>query len=148
MTPRELNRDVVSERLLDLQGSLDHLRDLGPVAPERLRGEPTIRFSVFYLLSHLVQVAVDVNSHIATTMLSRAPSDYRSSFELAAKAGAIDEELSRRLQPSVGLRNVVLHEYAAVDLGMVATAAALAQDDYGEFVRQVARWLDNRLSPT
>jgi len=31
----------------------------------------------------------------------------RSSFDLAAKAGLIDGDLSRRLQPSVGLRNVL-----------------------------------------
>jgi Uncharacterized conserved protein len=50
--------------------------------------------------------------------LGRAPADYRTSFALAQEAGALEPELVTRLQASVGLRNVLTHEYVDIDLGI------------------------------
>ena len=44
----------------------------------------------------------------------------------------------------MGLRNVLVHEYARVDLARVAGAVPVAASDLAEFVRQVARWLSER----
>ncbi|MFN2488069.1 MAG: hypothetical protein ABR609_15960 [Acidimicrobiia bacterium] len=38
-------------------------------------------------VTRLVDLAVDVNSHISVGKLGRAPADYRSSFTLAAEQG-------------------------------------------------------------
>ena len=56
----------------------------------------------------------------------------------------LGHDLAERLCRSVGLRNVLTHEYVTVDLGIVATSAAVAQADYGEYVRTVASWLQDR----
>ncbi len=45
------------------------------------------------------------------------------------------------LRPSVGLRNVLVHDYLAVDQSIVAASAALADQLHGEYVRQVAGFL-------
>jgi len=78
------------------------------------------------------------------TLVGRAPKDYRSSFDLAQEAGAIQPELVKRLQPSVGLRNVLTHEYVDIDLEIVADAVGSARRDYGDYVRQVANWTTAR----
>ena len=46
-----------------------------------------------------------------------------------------------RLAPSAGLRNVLVHEYAQVDLALVARGVELARQDYRSCVREVARSL-------
>jgi uncharacterized protein YutE (UPF0331/DUF86 family) len=69
------------------------------------------------------------------------PEDYRSSFAAAASAGAIPDDLARRLAPSAGPRNRLAHRYGEVDLDIVAAAVPLAHADYGEYVRRVSAWL-------
>lgn len=59
---------------------------------------------------------------------------------MASEAQAIDGDLAERLAPSVGLRNVIIHEYERLDLGRLAASIPLALGDYREFVRQVARF--------
>lgn len=68
----------------------------------------------------------------------------RRSFDAAADAGAIDDDLVGRLAPSTGLRNVLVHAYVDLDLDRVAAAVPFAIDGYGEYVRQVAGWLRER----
>jgi uncharacterized protein YutE (UPF0331/DUF86 family) len=45
---------------------------------------------------------------------------------------------------SVGMRNVLVHNYLDVDQELVAAAVPLAVEQYGEYVRQVANFLQNR----
>ncbi len=56
----------------------------------------------------------------------------------------IDAELAERLKRSVGLRNVLTHDYVAVDLAVVAATVDVAREDYGAYVRQLSRWLAER----
>lgn len=50
----------------------------------------------------------------------------------------VDAALAERLTPSVGLRNVLAHEYTSTDLGVVAASVPLALEHYRDYVRQVA----------
>ena len=91
-----------------------------------------------------MDLAIDVNSHVATTEGSATPTSYRASFEAAAQVGLITGDLTRSLSPSVGLRNVLVHEYVQSDLAAVADAAPLALEGYTAYVRQAAEWLSRR----
>jgi uncharacterized protein YutE (UPF0331/DUF86 family) len=53
----------------------------------------------------------------------------------------VPEELAARLAPSAGLRNILTHEYVAVDLRIVSAAIPLARTGFDEYVSAVARYL-------
>ncbi len=65
-------------------------------------------------------------------------------FPLAAKAGLISRDLAEKLAPSAGTRNILVHQYLDVDPHKVVLAATLAVEQYGEYVRQVAGYVQNR----
>lgn len=85
-------------------------------------------------------VAVDINSHIGSAVVGRAPERFRDSFDLAVESGALRAETSAALQGSTGLRNVLVHEYLETDYALVADAVPLALEEFGDYIRQVARW--------
>ncbi len=66
---------------------------------------------------------------------------YSGSFLMAARAGVLSQQLAEELAPSAGLRDVLVHEYAQVDLALVARGVELARSDYRSYVREVARSL-------
>lgn len=144
MTPREFDGGVVQARLRHLDQLLDDLESVGAVTAELLEKQRMTRHAVERVLSQMVELAVSVNSHVAATLLGEAPTDYRSSFQLAVKAGLLTPELAERLKPSVGLRNVLAHEYVDIDLELVASAVASAQIDYRAYVHEVSGWLTRR----
>jgi uncharacterized protein YutE (UPF0331/DUF86 family) len=140
MTPRAPDPDVIRQRLDAMRRTLETLASVETPDADTLRAEPVLRAAVERLVSRLVDLAVEVNAHVASTELGRAPGDYRESFELAAEAGVLPADLAASLRSSVGLRNVIVHEYLELDLGRLAAAVPLALDGYGRFISAVARW--------
>ncbi|WP_267489728.1 DUF86 domain-containing protein [Enemella dayhoffiae] len=82
-----------------------------------------------------------VHQHAANSLGSRVSSEYRDSFDQAASLGLFPAQLAESLKPSVGMRNVLIHEYVNVDLALVSKAIPLARDQYGQYVRSVAEWV-------
>ena len=144
MTPRRLDVDVVRNKLAAIEHTGDVLASMGDIDADRLRDDPVVAAAVERLIGRLVDLAVDVNSHFAVALLGRAPSEYRESFDLMAQAGVIELAMAVRLKPSVGMRNVIVHEYVRLDLARVAAVVPAAIDAYRAYVTAVARFLVDR----
>lgn len=141
MSPRDLDVAAAHTKLRLIRELLDDLESLRGATSQRLHEERFQRYATERILTQLVDLAVSINNHITAVHLQRAPSDYRESFELAAHAGAIPQKLASELGPSVGLRNVLTHEYVEVELEIVARSIDLALDGYRQYVNEVARFL-------
>ena len=144
MTPRSIDWRSVRAKLRRIRDLLDQLQSFGPIDEARLAADPVIELAIERILTLLVDLAFAGNSHVAVALLSRAPDTYGESFALAAESGMITSELAAALRPSVGMRNVLVHDYLETDRGLVAAAVPLALDQYSEYVRQVARFAADR----
>lgn len=141
MTPREIDWRTLQAKLRRSRELLDQLEGLGPINTVRLAAEPVTALAVERILTLLVDLAFASNSHVAVARLGRAPDSYAESFTLAARTGTIDGDLATALRPSVGLRNVLVHNYLDVDPARVVAAVPLALEQYGAYVRPVATFL-------
>lgn len=135
MTP--LDPQVITRRLATMRMLLDHLGRLEITVPEQLE-DLALRLQVERVLSQLVNLATEINAHVAMAALDRPPESYREGFDRAVEAGFLDAELASDLKPSIGLRNILIHEYVRVDLTMVTQAVPRALSGYRDYVRQIA----------
>ena len=140
----KLDPAVVQERLRLMRDLLDDMDGIGEVDASRLETDRIVRHAVERIITQLVDLAVSVNSHISAAVAGEAPATYRDSFSAAAKAGAISPELAAGLSPSAGLRNILTHEYATINVGLVARAVPEAVAGFREYIAQVARFLLGR----
>lgn len=138
MTPPVLDGAMLQAKLSAMRELLDDLDTLPSIDLAALRADRMLRHGVERILTQLVELAVAVNGHLAVVQLGRGAATYRESFALAARAGALPADLAERLAPSVGLRNVLVHEYAAVDLRLVVAAVDQARTDYRAYVAAIA----------
>ena len=141
MTPRSLERATVQSKLRLMHELMADLALVGDVTTTRLQDDRLALRAVERVLTQLVDLAASINAHIVTAAAGSAPNSYRSSFDDIAKFDVVPQQLADRLKPSVGLRNLLVHEYAAVDLERVVEAVPIAQEQYAEYVRCVAGWL-------
>jgi len=141
VTPRAIDWRSLRAKLRRIGELIDQLQAIGPVDAKRLAAEPITALAVERVLTLLVDLAFSCNSHVAVATLGRAPDTYAESFALAAEAEMIDEELAKALRPSAGMRNVLVHNYLDIDQERVAGAIPLAVEQYREYVRQVAVFL-------
>ncbi|MCC5645953.1 DUF86 domain-containing protein [Nostoc sp. CHAB 5824] len=93
------------------------------------------------LLQLMTQAAIDINEHI----LSRLnPGNSATNFEAfieVSKYQVITPELARKIAPSSGLRNRLVHEYDEIDPQQVFNSISFALRLYPLYLRQVNSYL-------
>jgi uncharacterized protein YutE (UPF0331/DUF86 family) len=146
VTPRSPDPDVVQRRLRMLADTTQQLVDLGAAPEARLRDDPIVRAATERFLQVAVDLAAEINAHLAVSLRERAPRTMRESFLDAAEAGVLTAELATELAPSAGLRNILVHRYTDVRLDVLAEAVVELPPLLREYVRQVARWLQANAS--
>lgn len=144
MNPRPLDSAVITRRLPLMSTLLEQLGGMGAVDVPRLEREPVVRLAVERVLTQLVDLSVDINSHIGSATLGRAPERFRDSFDLAVQAGVLEPESAEALKGSVGLRNVLVDEYLETDYALVVEAIPRALAGFTDYVRDVARWTQSQ----
>ena len=144
MTPHPIDVASVQAKFRSLDELLGALRRVGEVDGARLGQDVLLRLAVERALTQAVDLVVAVCSHVVAAETTTVPTTYRDAVRAAAEHGLIGTDLARSLVAAVGLRNILVHEYARADLSIVAAAVPTAQRDLADFVRQVASWLQHR----
>ena len=120
MMPMRPSADVIERRLAHQRNLLAELDVLDNRTAQALSDSAIIRNATERLIQVIVDLAVDINAHVASTVIGRAPGTGRESFDLMVEAGVITHRLADQLKPAVGLRNVLVHLYADIDMEIVA----------------------------
>jgi len=87
----------------------------------------------------------DAGAHIMAAEFAEAVDEYRQIPQRLLAHRVLSPEVAERLKGLAGFRNVLVHEYARIDLRRVH-AGLERLDDLDAFVKDVERWLDGRSS--
>ncbi|MGB3412382.1 MAG: HepT-like ribonuclease domain-containing protein [Microthrixaceae bacterium] len=139
MTPPRIDISIVQRRLQLIEGALESLRSLGEIDEAQLRSDVIRRAAAERLIQVVVDLAFDINGHVAVAQLGRAPETGRQSFLDLAELGVLTTELAEVLAPLAGLRNILVHNYVDVRVDLVATSVGLLLELFPEYVRSIAR---------
>ena len=134
------------ERLAELRRHLDHLRAIRPrvTGREALERDLSLHTDVLFSLLTVCQLVIDVAGDLAARRGDRFE-DYTEAVRSLARDARFAPELVRKLERLPGFRNVVIHEYVALDLDRVIEALDDLAPVQGflEAVRSLAAELPN-----
>jgi uncharacterized protein YutE (UPF0331/DUF86 family) len=118
---------------------LSVLRSAAQATPQQ-RSEPLWLRGVKYTFITAIEACIDVAQHICAAEGWGPPQDNADAITLLARHGVLQRDLADRMRQAVGFRNVLVHEYIAVDNAIVL---AMLKDpsDLEHFSRQIATWL-------
>ena len=126
------------ERLSELRKHLDHLREIRPqVNAEALQRDLSLHNDVMFSLLTLAQLVIDISAELGARRARRFE-DYTEAVRGLSIYEEFSADLVERLARLPGFRNVLIHEYVAVDYDLVLAAV----DDLGpidEFAVVVAK---------
>lgn len=90
-------------------------------------------------LQRACEQCIDLANHTIKTRKLGLPKESRESFRLLAMAGIISTELSLKLEGMVGFRNVLVHQYQRMDIGLMIDVIEYRLDDLVEFTNCIIR---------
>jgi uncharacterized protein YutE (UPF0331/DUF86 family) len=126
------DKALVEKKLAAITSAVNDLRRLANL--DILRVDIREERFVEHTLQLAIQAALDAASHIVSDESLGEPQTNRQLFEILARAGWIDTELATALSRMAGFRNVLVHGYSDVDLGVVEDIVRNRLDDLLRFV--------------
>jgi len=109
--------DLIAKKLALIETFVRQLQTLA--RPAELERDVREERFVEHTLQIAIQAALDVASHIVSDNRLGEPRTNQETFDLLARAGWIADPLAATLRAAVGFRNILVHGYAGVDLGVV-----------------------------
>ena len=124
-----VDADVVARKLLSLNEALRELQRPEAANVASLTGDPVLRAAVERWLQVAVEACIDIGFHVVASEGWTPPQSARASFLSLAAHGKLALELAQRLGLAASLHNVLVHDYALLDLERVAK---VVRDDLGD----------------
>jgi uncharacterized protein YutE (UPF0331/DUF86 family) len=133
--------DIVARRLLVLNECLAELSRPQAADTHALVADPMLRAAVERWLQLAIEACIDIASHVIASQGWVPPASGKEAFSSLANHGWLQLELATRLGLAAGLRNVLVHDYVAIELPQLARAIGSGLPDLREFAARAADWL-------
>lgn len=135
-----LRAEVVRRKLLEIEEAVGQLRAWLPITVEAMRQDRKLQWAIQHGLLIAAEALFHARTHILAGEFRESTDEYREIPERLLGRGVISAETARRLESLSGFRNILVHEYAGIDLGRVVLGLSRL-DDVESFVADVADWL-------
>lgn len=137
-----VDRHVVLSRLAKIREYVALLRKIRGMTSERaFVSDPLVHGNAERYLQLAIQAVLDVSHHLVADLRLGLPADNKELFEQLAAHGIVTAPLSRKLTRMAGFRNLLVHEYLAIDRHRVFAILERELGDFERFIKAVSRQL-------
>lgn len=125
------------ERLFQLETNIGELEKFQQkYSIDDVKNDLQIQWALRYGLFESIQIVIDISCHLAAKYNLGNAQTYSDCVSLLKKENYLSGQISERLLGMVGLRNILIHEYVAVDIGMLFELLNHL-DDFRQFASEI-----------
>ncbi len=138
-----LEKEMVELKLQELHRCLSQLKKHQGVTATELEKDLEKAWVVQHGLQLSIQVVLDIGSHILAAE-GVTVQEYEDVFLELARLEVIPEEYAYEIKGMAGFRNLLVHEYAKVDMNRVAEILNNRLYDFSSFASFVMDYLSKK----
>lgn len=137
-----VDKDLITLKLQELERYLAQLKKHQGVTAARLERDLDQAWIVQHGLQLCIQVLFDIGNHILAD--AGVPiREYAAIFPELARLKIIPEDYALSVKGMAGLRNILVHEYAGLDMKKLADVMNNRLDDFSIFAASVMSYLNS-----
>jgi len=138
---KELTIVTKLEKLKEYAG---YLKGYQKLTLEDIRNDHTLQGAILHYLQLSIESIIDIGEVIISEHNLRKPKEAREVFKILAEKEIIPLKFSSRLALAAGFRNLLVHEYAIVDLKKAYSHLHKDLSDFDLFARYIAKFLKGK----
>lgn len=123
---------ITESKLEQLAGFLEKLQRFEKINYEEFEDDK--HFAVERLLELMVICASDTLLNLFSYLKEDMPTTLKTTFLRAGELKILPDRLAKRLGDAAGMRNLLVHDYAKVDLKIIYNSIGQALKDFSQFV--------------
>lgn len=114
-----VDRELVLRKLAELELYLLQVAEFQGITAKQYRDDWKAQRIIERTLQLAFETCVDIANHVIADRRLEVPSTYAAAFETLGRAELLEPDLTSTLIRMAGFRNIIVHEYAAVDAAIV-----------------------------
>jgi uncharacterized protein YutE (UPF0331/DUF86 family) len=126
---RMVDKTVLAKKVSAIRDAVRRIREVLPDSADAFRTDRTAREVVMLNLLVGLQESISLATHWLTDEGWGVPQSYGEVFLILAERGVLERDLATRLHAAAGLRNLIAHQYAAIDSDRIFGIATNQLDD-------------------
>lgn len=128
--------DIILNKIQTIDRCLKRIREDYEGNPENLSNY-TKQDAIVLNLQRACEACIDLAMHIVSVKKLGIPQSSRDAFDLLLQNDLIDPDLCSRMKAMVGFRNVAVHDYQALNLGILQAVLELHLNDFTAFAGSI-----------
>jgi uncharacterized protein YutE (UPF0331/DUF86 family) len=138
-----VDKTVLAAKLAAVRDAVSRIREVLPATAEAFAADRTAREVVTLNLFVAIQESIALATHWLADEGWQVPETHGDAFTALAAHGVIEAALASRLRSSVGLRNLIAHQYGIIASPRIFAIASSDLDDLLRFCQQLAEHADS-----
>lgn len=118
-----------------------YLKDYQKHTINELKDNHTLQGAVLHYLQLAIECVIDVGELLISELRLRKPEEAREVFEILAEHNVIPGDFAKHFAAVANFRNILVHEYAKVDLDKVYAHLQNDLKDFDFYAKCVAKFL-------
>lgn len=135
-------KEKAGKKLESLREYVGYLKGYRNCTIDDLKTDPTLRGAVERYLHLSAECVIDIAEIMISELGLRKPEEYRECIDILGEAGIIPGEFAYYFSPVAGFRNILVHEYAKIDLTEVHRHLQKDLDDFEKFAKYIVEYLN------
>lgn len=138
-----LKRDFIQRKIKLIQEDLAKLETIAKYSFNQVAKDPVKYGATERYLERIITRAIDINRHCLAELGkgSEAVRTHEDTFLRLADLGIYPKEFARKIAPSAGLRNMLVHEYDAVNPKLVFKSVGQALAQYAKYCDYLLKFI-------
>jgi len=131
-------------KLGKLREYLSYLKGYQKCTIEKLKKDHTIQGAVLHYLQLTIECVIDIGELLISELKLRKPDEAREVIKILAENKIIPDDFAERFAPVAGFRNILVHEYADVDLNKVYNHLQNGLQDFDSYAKYIVKFLQSQ----
>ena len=138
-----IDKEIIKKKLQELKSYLKEMENFRAISWNGFSSSLSKQWMVSHGLQLSIQVVIDIGSHILAALGESQIEDYADIIDKLGEKEIIPQEFSKAIRGMAGLRNILVHEYAELDLKKIYDILQNRLSDFYAFIEYINTFLEN-----
>lgn len=132
---------LILAKISKLNQYLRYLYELRKSSLEEFKEDFRVSGSAERYLQVSIECIIDIGNEIISSLQLKRPERYRDIPYILSEAGIIPKNFADTIASMIGFRNLLVHDYATINLEMVYELLQTKLQDFEAFIKHISKWL-------
>jgi uncharacterized protein YutE (UPF0331/DUF86 family) len=138
-----IDKELIRKKIQELQSYLKELENTKNMSWDEFHSSLGKQWMICHGLQLSIQAIIDVGNHILAAVGENQIEEYVDIIDKLGERNIIPSEFAHTIRGMAGLRNILVHEYARLDIRIIYDIVQNQLKDFYDFIEYINHYLKN-----